>query len=223
MKKIFTFDRKQTCFIIANWKSNKTELEAKEWFTEISNIGTKEIIICPSFTLLPIVKSSIIDYELPFKVGAQDISSFDEGSSTGEVNGRQIKEFADYVIIGHSERRSLGETDEKFKKKVLMAEKYNLTPIFCIQNENTQIPDGVVIAAYEPIFAIGTGNADTPENADNIAKMVKEQKGVQYVLYGGSVTSGNVKSFTQMPSIDGVLVGGASLDFLEFSKIIKVA
>lgn len=210
-------------FIIANWKSNKTELEAKEWLTEISNIENKEIIICPSFTLLPIVRSSIIDYKLPFKVGAQDISSFDEGSSTGEVNGRQIKEFADYVIVGHSERRGLGETDEKLKKKALIAKKYNLIPIFCIQNENTSIPDGVEIVAYEPIFAIGTGNADTPENADSIAKMVKEKKRIKYVLYGGSVTSGNVESFTQMPNIDGVLVGTASLDPSEFAEMIKNA
>lgn len=210
-------------FIVANWKSNKTELEAKDWLTEISNIENKEIIICPSFTLLPITKSSIINYQLPFKVGAQDISSFDEGSFTGEVNGRQIKEFGDYVIIGHSERRILGKTDEELKKKVLMAKKYNLTPIFCIQDEKTIVPDGLEMVAYEPIFAIGTGNADTPQNADDIAKMVKEKERVQYVLYGGSINSGNVKSFTRMPNIDGVLVGSASLDPLEFTEIIKNA
>lgn len=216
-------------FIVANWKSNKTVQQARDWLTEISNlkyeisnIENKEIIICPSFTLLPIVKSSIRDHELPFKVGAQDISSFDEGPSMGEVNGRQIKELADYVIIGHSERRSLGETDEKFKKKVLMAKKYDLSPIFCVQDETSVIPQGIQIVAYEPISAIGSGNPDTPENSNNISAKIKE-KNILKVLYGGSVTSSNVKSFTQMPNIDGVLVGTASLDPLEFLEIIKNA
>lgn len=232
-------------FIVANWKSNKTSQQAKDWLAEISNIKSclpvcrqarsadrsqisnienKEIIICSSFTLFSIVKSSITDYQLPFKVGAQDISPFASGAYTGEVRGEQIKEFADYVIIGHSERRqNFVETDEIVSKKVEMANKYNLTPIFCIQDGKTIIPSGVKIVAYEPIFAIGTGNPDTPENAENVARLIKEKNEIDYVLYGGSVTLKNVKNFTQTPNINGVLVGGSSLDPKEFLEIIKNA
>lgn len=225
MKNLFIFAKKQTRFIVANWKANKTSLEAKEWLQEISNNANKEIIVCPPLTLLSDMKSLIANYQLPITLGVQDISAFDEGAYTGEVNGKQIKEFADYVIIGHSERRqNFKETDEMLVKKVQMAQKYLLTPIFCIQDQNTFIPEGVKIIAYEPVGAIGTGNPDTPENADKTAQIIKDtHKNVMFVLYGGSVTSTNVSSFTKMPSIDGVLVGGASLDASEFGKIIQYA
>ncbi|MBI2622753.1 MAG: triosephosphate isomerase [Candidatus Levybacteria bacterium] len=141
------------------------------------------------------------------------------------MNGKQMKEFADFVIIGHSERRqNFKETDEMLVKKVQMVQKYLLTPIFCIQNEDTFIPEGVKIVAYEPVEAIGTGNPDTPENAEKVARVIKNtHKDVMYVLYGGSVTSANISGFTKMPSIDGALVGGASLDAKEFTKIIQNA
>ncbi len=229
-------------FIVANWKSNKTEIEAKEWLQKISSpsvlssgskdikydvlsIQDKEVIVCPSFTALSFLKSSITSHKSSIKLGAQNISPFEPGAYTGEVNGQQIKEFADYVTIGHSERReNFGETDEVLEKKVNMAHKFNLIPIFCVQNSDTVIPVNVNIVAYEPIFAIGSNNPDTPENADKIASIFKNKnKSVQYVLYGGSVNSQNVKSFTQMENIDGVLVGGASLDANEFLKLINNA
>lgn len=218
-------------FIVANWKSNKTETEAKDWFQIISSvswtdqISNKEIVVCPSFTLLHEVKSLITNYQLPITIGAQDISSFTESSYTGEINGRQIKEFADYVIIGHSERRSnFLESDDMLIKKIEMAESCGLSPIFCVQDENTVIPGGVKIVAYEPLFAIGTGNPDSSENANIVAGKIKNKnKTVQYVLYGGSVISKNVNSFTQMSNVDGILVGSASLDASEFLAIIKNA
>ncbi len=216
-------------YIIANWKSNKTETEAKDWLQRFTiydlGFANKEIIICPSFTFLSILKSYILNHKSSFRLGAQDISPFTEGSYTGEINGEQIKEFADYVIIGHSERRSnFLENQELLEKKVKMAQKHNLVPIFCIQNEETPIPMRVELVAYEPISAIGTGNPDTPENADKVAgKIKKKNKTVKYVLYGGSVTSKNVNNFTQMLNIDGVLVGNASLDASEFLEIIQNA
>lgn len=214
-------------FIVANWKSNKTAKEAEDWLNELKNanvdVANKETIICPPFVLLYKLNSVIKELNLPIKLGAQDISPSDEGAYTGEVNGKQIKEFADLVIIGHSERRqNFKETDEMLVKKVQMAQKYLLTPIFCVQNKDTFIPEGVKLVAYEPVGAIGTGNPDTPENAERVAKAVKE-KGIQFVLYGGSVTSENVKSFASMSNLDGVLVGSASLDASEFGKIIQNA
>jgi len=222
-------------YIIANWKSNKTIYQTEEWFRIINNSlasrrsgpvtfkkEEKEVIVCSPFTLLPKVKELTVNCKLSIVVGAQDISQFDEGAYTGAINGRQIKEFADYVLIGHSERRkNFNESDEMLSKKVELANKYGLTPIFCVQGVETQIPSDVIVIAYEPINAIGTGHPDTPENAQEMASFFKKNYNIQYVLYGGSVTSKNLKDFTQMSNIDGVLIGKASLDAQEFYKIIQ--
>mgnify|MGYP001243145967 CR=1 FL=1 len=215
--------------IVANLKSYKNENEVKKWlenFKKIKeieqNLVNKEIIICPSFQLLFMFglyadnKSSVIN------IGAQNVSSFDEGAYTGEVNAKQIKDFADFVLIGHSERRNnFGETDDMFSKKVELSLKYGLTPIFLVQGKDNYIPQGIEIIAYEPVFAIGSGNPDTPENANQIASVIKSKNNNYKVLYGGSITSENVRSFTSMVNIGGVLVGGASLDAEEFIKIIQ--
>lgn len=215
-------------FIVANWKSNKTILQAKEWFRTFNNSQLtinkeeKEIIICPSFTLIPFVKESIVKSQLSIAVGAQNISPFDEGAYTGEVSARQIREFAEFVLIGHSERRkNFMESDEILFKKVKLAIQYGLTPIFCVQGKETHIPSNSNIVAYEPIDAIGTGHPDTPENAEDVASFFKKHYNVQRVLYGGSVTSKNIKGFSRMSNIDGVLIGRASLDAKEFYAIIQ--
>lgn len=217
-------------FIIANWKSNKTILQAEEWFRTINNspvtFGKEEktVIVCAPFTLLPKVKELTVNCKLSIVVGVQNISPFEEGAYTGEVSAKQIKEFADYVIIGHSERRkNFLENDEMLFKKVELANKCGLIPIFCVQGIETKIPSNITMIAYEPINAIGTGHPDTAENAQEVASFFKKTYNVQCVLYGGSVTSKNVKEFTQMSNIDGVLVGGASLDAQEFYTIIQNA
>ncbi|MEK7185972.1 MAG: triose-phosphate isomerase [Patescibacteria group bacterium] len=219
-------------FIIANWKSNKTLDEAKDWLNKFSDhlksesidLSNKEIIICPSFTLLGFLSDLNRSLNLPIKLGAQDISPFDQGAYTGEIYGGQIKELADYAIIGHSERRqNFNESDETIFKKADQARKFAVIPVFCIQNENTTIPENISVIAYEPPSAIGTGHPDTPENADKIAEMVKSKYNTQFVLYGGSVKSENVKSFSDMPNIDGFLVGGASLNPSDFFQIVKNA
>ncbi len=226
-------------YIIANWKSNKTLSEAEDWIEGLKikdlELMSKEAIVCPSFTNLSILKSLIINHKSNIKLGAQDISPFDEGAFTGEVNGKQIKEFADYVIVGHSERRNnFGEDDGTVNQKLDRALKYELTPILCVSNLD-QVQSSkfkvqsysskfkiaeIMLIAYEPLFAIGSGNPDTPENADKMAKNIKEILGEIPVLYGGSVDKNNVKSFTTMPNIDGVLVGKSSLDVKEFTQII---
>lgn len=225
-------------FIVANWKSNKTIKDTEKWLHDFDeelklkqfSFESKEIIIAPTFTLLEHANYCSSNLKLPIKFGAQDISSFEEGAYTGEVNGRQIKELASYVIVGHSERRKWFDEDYNvINHKIEETYDNSLIPIFCISKLD-QIDDypyevnpETMVIAYEPLFAIGTGNPDNPENADSMGKKIKEILGEVPVLYGGSVTSDNVKSFTCMPHIDGVLVGGASLDPLEFLKIIQNA
>lgn len=219
-------------FIVANWKSNKTIPEVAEWFRTFNNLQltiNKQIIVCPSFTLLPFVKESIVKGQLSIIVGAQDISPFDEGAYTGEINEKQIKELAEYVIIGHSERRkNFSESDDLINKKIEQAINYGIIPIVCVssleQVKSLKIEDGKkILIAYEPLFAIGSGNADTPENADQMARSIKDVLGEIPVLYGGSVTSNNVSEFSKMLNINGVLIGKASLDAQEFYKIIQNA
>lgn len=209
--------------IVANWKSNKTLAQAKEWlhsYKEIMPTIDKQVIICPPFTLL-----SAFSQELPLEqIGAQNLSPFSMGAYTGEVNATQIKELATYVILGHSERRKyFQEDDQLLSEKVTITLKESLIPIFCVQGPDTPIPTGVSIVAYEPVWAIGTGKAESPEEAESVAKEIMRKNNVEVVLYGGSVTAENVHSFTQMEHIGGVLVGGASLDPHIFSQIIAHA
>jgi len=218
-------------YIIANWKSNKNASEAKEWLSIISgfrdqllNLSNKEIIVCPSFVHLPLMKAYIEEQMLPVKLGAQNISSFEEGAYTGEVNGKQIKDLAEYVLIGHSERRKyFDETEEMLKDKVTAANKWSLKTIFCADNQEGLIPEGVSIVVYEPPTSISPAPADTPENAEKTAKALNEKTSIESILYGGNVTSENVSSFMKKESIRGVLVGRASLDAQEFFKIITNA
>ena len=191
----------------------------------------KEVIICPPFTLLPDLKSQLLSKSKDVELGAQDISQFDEGAYTGEVNGKEIRELARFVIVGHSERRkNFSENNEVVNAKITQAFKNALIPIICVSNMeqvgalNEVIKDSAqFIIAYEPLFAIGSGNPDTPENADKTAENIKNILGKIPVLYGGSVTSKNIGEFCKMPNIDGALIGKASLDPKEFSEIIKNA
>lgn len=208
--------------IIANWKSHMLEKQAQSWLEEMKNTletTKKTVVVCPSFTLL-----SPLSADTSLLLGAQDISPYGMGAYTGAVNGEQIKEFATYVLIGHSERRQyFKEDDALLAKKVAMAKEYDLIPIFCVQGNDTVVPAGVDIVAYEPIWAIGTGKAELPKDANAVVRDIKAKTGVKTVLYGGSVTGTNVASFTEMDAIDGVLVGSASLKPQEFSQIIQNA
>lgn len=212
--------------IVANWKENKNQEEALDFLSNFSQSyqvrPDVEVVICPPYLVIPMVSEFVKSNNIQVELGVQDVSKFSEGAHTGEVSAREAGEFARFAIIGHSERRALGETDSDVQKKVDMAVKNNIEPIVCVVNENVPVPAEAKIVAYEPIEAIGTGNPDTPENAQEIALQIKSKNSqVTHVLYGGSVTSGNVRRFTQMQNIDGVLVGGASLDPIEFASIIK--
>src|SRR3989344_2050256 len=128
-------------YIVANWKSNKTIYQTEEWFRTINNSPVtfnkeeKEVIVCAPFTLLSKVKELTVNCKLSIVVGAQDISSFEEGAYTGEVSAKQIKELAEFVIIGHSERRKIFlESIEMINLKITQAFKYGLTPIVCVSS-----------------------------------------------------------------------------------------
>lgn len=224
-------------WIIANWKSNKTIAEALSW---VSAVGPKiekrenmKLVVCPPFSALSEVKKAITVGNFPLLVGAQDLSPFEIGAYTGEESAGLLKDLISLSILGHSERRDkFSETDEMVAKKSEQALKSGITPLVCVQGEETPVPSSCQLIAYEPIWAIstgltntpGTGKADTPEDASKMAGIFKQKYGVELeVIYGGSVTSKNVKSFLEQDNISGVLVGGASLDPEEFVIIVQEA
>lgn len=217
----------RTPLVVANLKANKTLGEFSDWLEEVgtesaSFIGT--VVICPSFPFLAVASQKLAFGNWPLKLGSQDISKFEQGSYTGEVAASQIASICQYAIIGHSERRqNFKENDEVLFEKVANAQKANLEIIYCVQSEKDEIPGEVKIVAYEPVFAIGTGSPDTPQNAKSIAERLKT-KGEYTVLYGGSVRAENVKSYLFKDLIDGVLVGATnSLDPQKFIQILKSA
>lgn len=211
--------------IVGNWKANN--INAEEWFKVFAGrevVGNAEIIIAAPFTLLQPAQQLIATLHLPVKLCAQDISAFPSGAYTGEITAEMLTGLVDYVLIAHSERRThLGETDARLAQKVQQAKTHHLKPIYCIQNEFTTIPPEVEVIAYEPPAAIGSGQPDTPENANRVGQLIKKTNPKYTFLYGGSLKPANVYSFVQQPTIDGVLVGGASLEVNEFYDLINNA
>jgi len=233
--------------IVANWKMNPvSKEEAKNIFSAIK-AGAKgvkaEVVVCPPFVYLPILKG--------LKTGAQNVYFEDKGAFTGEISAGMLTDLkVKYVIIGHSERRKyFGETDETVNKKIKKALEAGLKVIFCIgetaeerdagkKNEvlERQIKIGLqdttnyplltknLVVAYEPIWAIGTGNncsvQETKESINFIRKFVGKKT---RILYGGSVKSENSGAYIKDAGANGLLVGGASLNPEEFIKIVKSA
>ncbi|RJP47233.1 MAG: triosephosphate isomerase [Armatimonadetes bacterium] len=216
-------------WIVANWKSNKDIREALEW---VDMVGPKlerrenlQVAVCPTFVAIEEVKKAVLVGNYPMMVGAQDLSPFEDGPYTGEESARILSELVDLVILGHSERRNnFGETDEVIAEKVEQAKTHNILPLVCVQDENTPVPEGVKLVAYEPVFAIGTGHPESAENAGRVAQKltIKNDRRLE-ILYGGSVTAENAKPFLQSTDLSGLLIGGASLDPEEFLKIIDIA
>jgi len=215
-----------TRFIVGNWKSNKTIDEAKQWLEtfKIQTIPSENIsiILCVPFTLLSICKDFVTANKIPVKLGVQDISPYSIGSYTGEIAASMVKGLADYVMIGHSERRKyFKETDEMLFLKTKEAKQEGLSVIYCVEDDFVAVPQGGVdLILYEPPTAIGTGTAQSGEEANKMAQKIFEKVG-KPVLYGGSVNATNVKDFTGKPYIKGVGIGKASLQVSDFVALIS--
>lgn len=213
--------------IAANWKSNKTKVQAQKWLSEIalkSFPENLEVIIFPPFTLLDFFSSFIRVNDVPLKIGAQNASPFGGGAFTGEVSAEQIKEFADYVLIGHSERRSnFAESNQLVSQKIQQSIQQGLKPIVCVSDlsQLEGIPEEVIVS-YEPVEAIGTGQPQDPQRVEEFARSVRSKISCP-VIYGGSVSPENMKNYLNLENISGLLIGGQSLDENSFMKIIENA
>jgi triosephosphate isomerase len=239
--------------IAGNWKMNTTLVEAsalvKEMREGLEQITGVETVLCPPFLSLPSVKELLLG--LSIKVGAQNMHFEERGAYTGEISPLMLCGICEYVILGHSERRQyFGETDDVVNDKIRAALAAELSPILCVgerleQKEagNTEevvtrqargalngikSPIGMVIA-YEPIWAIGTGRAETGDGANATIAIIRDTVAHLYgegtaqeirILYGGSVTAANIAEYVRQSEIDGALVGGASLKAKEFLTIV---
>ncbi len=243
-------------FIAGNWKMNKTPSEARELVSElkerVSDVDDVDMAVCPTAVALPAVVEELKDSDI--MVGAQNMYWEDSGSYTGEISPAMLNDLdLDYVIIGHSERREyFNETDEEVNLKVKKALDSGLKPIVCVGESleerkagrtrekvsfqvkaalagvpGERIPE--VTIAYEPLWAIGTGESASAEEAastiDSIREIIAElSPGAEdeiRIQYGGSVKPHNIEDFITKPTLDGALVGGASLTAESFAGVIK--
>jgi triosephosphate isomerase (TIM) len=212
-----------------------------------------EVAVFPPFTDLRSVQTLVSGDKLEVRYGAQDLSQFDSGAYTGEISGAFLAGLdCAYVIVGHSERRTMhAEGDDVVAAKTAAAIKHGLVPVICVgetaddleQHGPSAVPvaqltaalaglTGAVdiVVAYEPVWAIGSGLAATPEQAEQVCAALraviadslgKDVADATRILYGGSVKAANIAGFMREPNVDGALVGGASLDTKEFSDIAR--
>ncbi|MFQ6049920.1 MAG: triose-phosphate isomerase [Candidatus Paceibacterales bacterium] len=235
--------------IIANWKMNPQSLVGARWLFNsikkgVKNVRNVEVVICPPFVYLQEMRDK--KQTARVKLGGQDCFWEEKGAFTGEISPFQLKNLGcQYVIIGHSERRKyFSEPGTMINKKIKAALAIKLKPIFCV-GENRgerrkgetkkiirfQIRGGLknisqkdlknLILAYEPVWAIGSGNPCHPLQAKEVFSFLRRFLKRNPILYGGSVNSQNALSYIKAAGFQGLLVGGASLDPKEFIKIVK--
>ncbi|MDR1087125.1 MAG: triose-phosphate isomerase [Endomicrobium sp.] len=239
-----------------NWKMNKTVAEAvsivKALKSSIADVKDVDVLICPTFMALYAVNSEVKGSNI--NIGAQNLFWESKGAFTGEISPAMVKDAGcSYVLIGHSERRQyFGETNETVNKKIKAALAAELIPVVCVGETLKEREDnvtfkviekqineglvglraeqaGIVVIAYEPVWAIGTGKTATPDQAQEVHAFARKAYGKMYgdasqkvrILYGGSVNPANVSELMKQSDIDGGLVGGASLDAESFTKLVK--
>ncbi|HEY9692472.1 MAG TPA: triose-phosphate isomerase [Oculatellaceae cyanobacterium] len=234
--------------IAGNWKMYKTQAEATEFLQgfmpELEKTPEdREVVICPPFTALDAISRSL--HGSLVQLGAQNVHWEDNGAFTGEVAGSMLSEIGvRYVIVGHSERRQyFGETDESVNKRLLSAQRHGLIPILCVGETKQQRDAGEtesiitnqlekdlvnvdqqrLVIAYEPIWAIGTGDTCESSEANRVIGVIRSQLNNANVTiqYGGSVKPDNIDEIMAQPEIDGALVGGASLQPASFARIVN--
>ena len=232
-------------FFVANWKLNGNLQFIDQFITNISlpNANSKCVVICPTAIHLDYLSKN----KNGFYVGAQNVSEYEEGAYTGEISVRSLVETnVNFCIVGHSERRQIfKEKDQDIHLKSERLIVNNLIPIICIGETLEQKEKGITntvleeqlmnsipssstfentIIAYEPVWAIGTGLTPKIEEIDETHRFIRDHndKFNKYkILYGGSVKASNAREITDLASVDGALIGGASLKSEEFSKIIQ--
>ncbi|RAK08947.1 triosephosphate isomerase [Halanaerobium saccharolyticum] len=242
-------------FICGNWKMNKNVKEAEAMITalksKVANVDNVEMGICPTALCLTTVKEAAQGSDIV--TGAENIYWKDSGAYTGEISAKMLADSGiEYTIVGHSERREIfGESDYEVNKKVLSALEHGVKPIVCVGETleerkadqieakvNFQVDSALaglseeeaedVVIAYEPIWAIGTGETASAEEANRVIGIIRDNIRKEYpeaadkirIQYGGSVKPHNVEEIMAQSEIDGALVGGASLEADSFSEII---
>ncbi len=250
-------NKKRVPIIAGNWKMNMTATQARELAGKliplVAAVKDRDIVLAPPFTAIAAVAETIKGTNI--SLAAQNLHWEDKGAFTGEISADMLLDSGcKYVIIGHSERRQFfGETDETVNKKIKQALKKGLLPILCVGemlaereagklNEiiSRQVTGGLrdisaddmrkMVIAYEPVWAIGTGKTATPEQANEVHALIRQQVKALYsadiaeglrIQYGGSVTPENVSTLMAKPDIDGALVGGASLKPESFAALVN--
>lgn len=243
--------------LAGNWKMYKTVGESVALVARLketlADVKGREILVCPPFTTLYAVAKALQGSNI--QVGGQNLYPAEEGAYTGEVSPKMLLDVGcSCVILGHSERRQyFQESDQFVNQKLKVALEYGLKPILCVGETleqrgegrqktvvSMQVERGLqeipaeamkdVAIAYEPIWAIGTGHTATPEQADEMHAVIRNNLSGLYgdqlaqgvcIMYGGSVKPGNVDDLMAQPEVDGALVGGASLDAESFARIVR--
>lgn len=218
--------------IIANWKANKSPTEATKWVEQFLAQERREnrtYVLCPSFPLLPFVADV---QENGIELGVQDLSPFGAGAYTGEVAAYSLQQLGvNFAILGHSERRKYcAENSQLVAQKVEQALDFGITPIVCVDREQIREQADLlskeqkqkILVAYEPVHAISTfgGQEDPIETTLSVVAEVQSAFGEKVpVLYGGSVNPENSLVYLEQEAIAGVLVGGTSLNAVEFARL----
>ncbi|MBW4571863.1 MAG: triose-phosphate isomerase [Tolypothrix carrinoi HA7290-LM1] len=234
--------------IAGNWKMFKTQAESQEFLegflpTLQQTPDEREVVLCVPFTDLSALSKNL--HGSLVQLGAQNVHWEESGAYTGEISGPMLTEIGvRYVIVGHSERRQyFGETDTTVNLRLKAAQKYGLTPILCVGETkeqrdagetefliSTQLEKDLVdvdqtnlVIAYEPIWAIGTGDTCETKEANRVIGLIRSQLTNPNVpiQYGGSVKPNNIDEIMAQPEIDGALVGGASLEAAGFARIVN--
>jgi triosephosphate isomerase len=234
--------------IAGNWKMYKTQREALEFLQDFKSHleetpDDREVVLCAPFTALAVLSKTLHGGRI--RLGAQNVHWEKSGAYTGEISADMLTEIGvHYVVIGHSERRQyFGETDETVNLRVISAQKQGLIPIICVGESKAQrdagetekviikqIQAGLVnvdqknlVIAYEPIWAIGTGETCESEEANRVIGLIRQQLDNPEVTiqYGGSVKPDNIDEIMAQSQINGALVGGASLDPAVFASIVN--